>query len=103
MTLLVAILCDDGAVIAADKQTSHGTGLSGVTVGHSTTKIQALKHNVLIASSGHRGLGQQFASAVETLTEGFPRQYRKDSVINIQANSENWFSRRSPPLQRLPH
>ncbi len=64
MTLLVGIVCDSGAVIAADRQASHGV-FGNVTVGHQVSKINTIGGNTLFASSGPVGLGQQFASIVQ--------------------------------------
>jgi hypothetical protein len=68
MTLLVGILCQDGAVVAADKQTTHG-GSGTMTVGHATTKVMPIKNKALLVSSGYRGLGIQFANALEPMRE----------------------------------
>jgi 20S proteasome alpha/beta subunit len=83
MTLLVGILCQNGAVIAADKQTTHGS-LGGMTVGLPTTKIKSVKDKALLASSGYRGLGMQLAAALEIHVDGYERQLVTDSVKNIQ-------------------
>jgi 20S proteasome alpha/beta subunit len=72
MTLLVGILCSDGAVIAADRQTTHGS-LGRQTVGQTTVKVTPIKAKVLLASSGHRGLGQQFCHALEPNVDGSAR------------------------------
>jgi 20S proteasome alpha/beta subunit len=64
MTLLVGILCEGGAVIAADRQVSHGS-LGRLTVGHAATKIHKLADTILFASSGPVGLGQQLAHVFE--------------------------------------
>lgn len=83
MTLLVGILCQNGAVIAADKQTTH-CSLGGMTVGLPTTKIKSVKDKALLASSGYRGLGMQLAAALEIHADGYERQLVTDSVKNIQ-------------------
>src|SRR5882762_8776794 len=64
MTLLVGIVCDGGAVIAADRQASHGV-FGNVTVGHQVSKINAIGSNTLFASSGPVGLSQQLAHIVQ--------------------------------------
>src|SRR5260370_11432752 len=64
MTRLVGIVCDSGAVIAADRQASHGV-FGNVTVGHQVSKINTIGDNLIFASSGPVGLGQQFASIVQ--------------------------------------
>lgn len=64
MTLLVGIVCDRGAVIAADRQASHGV-FGNLTVGHQVSKINAIGGTTLLASSGPVGLSQQFASVIQ--------------------------------------
>jgi 20S proteasome alpha/beta subunit len=84
MTLSVGILCSDGAVIAADKQTTHGS-LGLQTVGKNSTKITMIRDRALVASTGHRGLSQQFCHAIEQNVEGFVRQNVGDAIfITIQ-------------------
>src|ERR1700733_14553682 len=84
MTLLVGIVCQDGAVIAADKQTTHGS-MGGMTVGMPTTKIKVINNKVLLASSGWRGTGLQLAAALEENVDGFERQPAAISVKQVQA------------------
>jgi 20S proteasome alpha/beta subunit len=64
MTLLVGILCTNGAVIAADQQAQHGN-FAVRTVGQQATKIKAIADDTLYAGSGPVGLGQQYAHVVE--------------------------------------
>lgn len=64
MTLLVGVLCSNGAVIAADRQASHGA-FGQLTVGQPATKIKVIEQDVLFASSGAIGLSQQFSHIVE--------------------------------------
>jgi len=84
MTLLVGVWCHNGAVFAADKQTSHGTA-GAMTVGHPTTKIVTLKNKALFASSGHRGLGQQFAAKLHTCVDNFSGQPASNAGQTIQS------------------
>jgi 20S proteasome alpha/beta subunit len=83
MTLLVGILCENGAVIAADRQTTHGTSLSGVTVGKSANKISLVSGEMLLACSGYRGLGQQLSGELEGM-KNFHAQRRGDVAKKIQ-------------------
>jgi 20S proteasome alpha/beta subunit len=85
MTLLVGVWCQDGAVFAADKQTTHGTA-GAMTVGHPTTKIVTLKKKVLFACSGHRGLGQQLAAALFSHVDKFDGRPVADAAKDIQAS-----------------
>nr|WP_280948356.1 hypothetical protein [Mesorhizobium sp. LSJC265A00] len=63
----------DGAVIAADRQASHGA-LGQSTVGQPTTKIDALSENILYASSGPVGLGQQFRAVITGDSKEIPNR-----------------------------
>jgi 20S proteasome alpha/beta subunit len=65
MTVLVAIYCDDGIVIAGDQQATHGTVVRP-TVGTPIIKISTIKDNRgLFAFSGFTGIGQQIGADVE--------------------------------------
>ena len=75
MTLLVGIRSKLGIVIAADRQASHGA-FGQPTVGQPTTKVRVIGGNVLFASSGAVGLGQQLAYVVESdATQFSSRKY----------------------------
>jgi 20S proteasome alpha/beta subunit len=67
MTLLVGVLCSNGAVIAADRQASHGA-FGQVTVGQQVTKIKVIGKQLdgLFASSGAVGISQQISYIVES-------------------------------------
>lgn len=65
MTLLVGVLCSNGAVIAADRQATHGA-MGQQTVGQSVTKVRVINGEALYAWSGHNGLGQQLGAIVES-------------------------------------
>jgi 20S proteasome alpha/beta subunit len=81
MTLLVGIYCKQGAVLAADKQASHGTP-GQFTVGQPTTKIKALGDSILFASSGPIGLGQQLCHIVEADQKEIPnRNYHSYATL----------------------
>jgi 20S proteasome alpha/beta subunit len=73
MTLLVGIFCNQGAVLAADKQASHGA-FGHLTVGQPTTKIKALGDSILFASSGPIGLGQQLCHIVDVDQKEIPNR-----------------------------
>lgn len=64
MTLIVGVLCEDGCVIGADRQATHGA-MGQQTVGQPTTKVKIIEGNTLIATSGKVGMGQQFSALVE--------------------------------------
>jgi 20S proteasome alpha/beta subunit len=67
VTLLVGVLCSAGAVIAADRQATHGA-MGQMTVGQPVTKIRIIGGDTLFACSGHAGLGQQLAAIVDPKT-----------------------------------
>jgi 20S proteasome alpha/beta subunit len=67
MTLLIGVLCSDGAVIAADRQASHGS-LGTMTVGQPVTKITTVGPDLLFASSGRIGMSQQFEAFIKRLS-----------------------------------
>ena len=62
MTLIVGALCEDGAVIAADRQVSHGS-LGQTTVGYPGNKV--FEHEDMIyAISGAVSLAQQVGNVL---------------------------------------
>ena len=63
MTLLVAVQCADGIVLAADSAATLGA-LGQQTVRQATVKVDIVKNNTLIAVSGHVGLGQRITAAI---------------------------------------
>jgi len=88
MTLLVGIFCKQGAVLAADKQASHG-GLGQLTVGQPTTNIKTLGDSILFASSGPIGLGQQLCHIVEADQKEIPnRNYHSYATLVQLRNLE---------------
>ncbi len=64
MTLLIGILCTDGAVIAADRQATHGNA-GQPTIAQPVSKVTPIGGNILFAVSGHIGLGQQLTAEIE--------------------------------------
>lgn len=77
MTLIVAVLCSDGAVIAADRQITHGS-LGRQTIGQPGTKVEILDNNVLFALTGYTGLGQEFQDTIADHSSQFEqRKYAK--------------------------
>ena len=73
MTLIIGILCSDGALIAADRQITLGS-MGQMTVGQAGTKVEILDHNVLFALTGYTGLGQEFQDAVSEYSDQFNRR-----------------------------
>lgn len=61
MTLLVGIVCEDGAVIAADRQVSHGA-LGTPTVGMVGNKVFDFGGDLIYAVSGPISLAQQLGN-----------------------------------------
>lgn len=83
MTLLVGVLCSNGAVIAADRQATHGA-MGQQTVGQSVTKVQVIRAEALYATSGHKGLGQQLCAIVEGKQQEFKNQGYDRNIVKLQ-------------------
>ena len=83
MTLLVGILCEDGAVIAADRQLTQGL------VGTSSSKIQHVNNNTLFAASGPVGVGQQVDYVLRQSHPKFGETDYGDAVIQMQPVIQN--------------
>jgi len=68
VTVIVGIVCSDGAVLASDSAATFGTGVGERTIGQQPTKkIEVLEGAVLFATSGPVGLAQSIGEAVRTL------------------------------------
>jgi 20S proteasome alpha/beta subunit len=83
VTLLVGVLCSNGAVIAADRQATHGA-MGQQTVGQSVTKIRVVNGEALYAWSGHNGLGQQLGAIVESKQPEFKNQRYDAHIAKLQ-------------------
>jgi 20S proteasome alpha/beta subunit len=83
VTLLVGVLCSNGAVIAADRQATHGA-MGQHTVGQSVTKVRVINGEALYASSGHHGLGQQLSSVVQNKQPEFKNQGYDRVIVKLQ-------------------
>jgi 20S proteasome alpha/beta subunit len=83
VTLLVGVLCSNGAVIAADRQATHAA-LGQPTVGQSVTKVQVIRAEALYATSGHKGLGQQLCAIVEGKQQEFKNQGYDRNIAKLQ-------------------
>jgi 20S proteasome alpha/beta subunit len=84
MTLLVGIHCDDGCVIAADQQATHGA-LGLATVGQAVTKTTIIADHSLYAFSGAVSMGQQFCTAMTDLHSQFKSKACNKLIPDIQA------------------
>lgn len=73
MTLVVAVLCQDGAVIAADRQVTHAA-LGRKTVGQPGTKVEIIDNKIAFASYGPISLGQEFQDAIGSVRDQFARR-----------------------------
>lgn len=78
MTLLVGILCNDGAVIAADRQLTQGL------VGTPSSKIRRVNENTLFASSGPVGMGQQVEYILRQSHHKFGQMDYAEAAIQMQ-------------------
>jgi hypothetical protein len=83
VTLLVGVLCSNGAVIAADRQATHGA-MGQQTVGQSVTKVQVINGEALYATSGHKGLGQQLCAIVDGKQPEFKNQRYDANIVKLQ-------------------
>jgi 20S proteasome alpha/beta subunit len=83
VTLLVGVLCSNGAVIAADQQATHGA-MGQYTVGQAVTKVRVINGETLYASSGHHGLGQQLCSVVEGQRQQFKNHPYVTCISELQ-------------------
>jgi 20S proteasome alpha/beta subunit len=85
VTLLVVVLCVNGAVIAADRQLTHGA-MGQSTVGQSVTKVQVINGEALYATSGHKGLGQQLCAVVDDKQSEFKNQRYDVQMFKLQGH-----------------
>ena len=83
MTLLVGVLCSNGAVIATDRQATHAA-MGQPTVAQSVTKVRLINGEALYASSGPVGLGQQLGAIVESKQQEFKNQRYDAYVTKLQ-------------------
>jgi ParB-like chromosome segregation protein Spo0J/20S proteasome alpha/beta subunit len=83
VTLLVGILCQDGVVIAADRQVSHGA-LGVTTVGTPGNKIIEIGGDSLFAFSGPVGLAQQVGNVFVANHDGMKGAKYFDAVPELQ-------------------
>jgi 20S proteasome alpha/beta subunit len=77
------VLCSNGAVIAADRQATHGA-MGQQTVGQSVTKVEVVHGEALYATSGHKGLGQQLCAIINARQPEFKRQGYDRQLAKLQ-------------------
>ena len=77
MTLLVGILCKDGAVIAADRQ------VSGANMGMPTRKISILSPNSVFAASGDIAIGQRVRAVLSGQNGTMSAEMYADAVSKL--------------------
>ena len=58
MTLIIGIKCSDGIVVGADSAATFGDVAQGNTITQPVSKIDVIKNEVIMATSGHVGLAQ---------------------------------------------
>ncbi len=85
MTLLIGILCTDGAVIAADRQATHGHA-GQPTVAQPVSKVTPIGGNILFAASGHIGLGQQLTAEIRKRAKELRNQPYRTAIKHIQSD-----------------
>lgn len=83
MTLIVGVYCDDGVVISADRQATHGI-FGSTTIGHPVTKIYQLGDDGLFAASGPLGLAQQIKDKIESEYGELKSKIFRDAVPQFQ-------------------
>lgn len=83
MTILVGVLCGDGAVIASDQQATHGV-FGQTTVGLPITKIHILNEETLFALSGPNGLSQQFCNVISADHKNYRNKPYQTAIPTIQ-------------------
>jgi Proteasome subunit len=66
MTLIIGILCADGAVLGADGMATFGA-MGQRTIQQPTRKLTKIGPCVAIGTSGPVGLGQRFTASIEEL------------------------------------
>jgi len=65
MTILIGVLCKDGAVVGTDSSATFGAG-NLRTVEQKTSKVHIIGDKVISAGTGQVGLGQRFDFVVES-------------------------------------
>lgn len=86
MTLLVGVLCENGAVIAADRQVTHGA-LGNLTVGYPGNKVHDFGGDLIYAVSGPVSLGQQLGNLFETKYPSIKGSHYFKIVPGLQTES----------------
>ena len=84
MTILVGIHSEEGAVIAADRQITHGN-----LVGMPSSKVRCLNDGTIFAASGPVGLGQQVEFVLSSAYGKFAKQMYAASAIELQPLIQN--------------
>lgn len=81
MTLVVGVLCSDGAVIGTDSAATFGTGYSHTIGQQMVTKLRKIEPSGLFAFSGSVGMGQ----AVEKVLKD---QYTGKKLVGVKDPTE---------------
>ena len=68
MTVVVGIRCTDGVVIGTDSAMTFGLSAQQLTIEQPYhSKIDVVENHIIVAGTGHIGLGQRFAYEVKKL------------------------------------
>jgi 20S proteasome alpha/beta subunit len=66
MTLIIGILCSDGAVLGADGAATFGPGLGETTIRQPVrNKLRVIGSDAVAGMSGSVGLSQRFSAMIE--------------------------------------
>lgn len=84
MTILVGILCQDGAVIAADSMASHNLGTTPF-VGINNLKIHSIDNKLIVACAGSDDLMTRFVYFVKLIYPSLFEKYKQQNSSDVLA------------------
>lgn len=89
MTLIIGIKCKDGIVMGADGGATLGD-VTQFTVMQPTKKLEIISESVVIGTSGHVGLGQQFRAATEKVWQDTKLVQQKSAEAGKRLSEALW-------------
>jgi 20S proteasome alpha/beta subunit len=94
MTVLVGILCQDGVVIGSDSCATFVAGQMRTIEQRTVKKVRNIGTDVIIAGTGHVGLGQRFLDVVtkDRINGQYPRNNAIDVCREISKKTTTDFS-----------
>lgn len=82
MTVIVGIRCSDGVVIGTDSAMTFGPSPQYPTIEQrNREKIHIVDNKIIVAGTGHIGLGQRFIENIEGLWEA--KAFKEETAIGI--------------------